>query len=178
MRKLLTALYCSSLCIWLGTSVARMVVGYDVFVPGTVTLKSWYTPDRMYHAEWLYAQLGGWTGWSFGIMAVVGLTLSATNFRRWKQHGWLLMTLIFIVLLLPAQTFQILADARLWDLFKDSAGTANLANITPVFLERLTGVEHSMVSGLSILMGLTLAITLATQPLTSYNPSAEHIESR
>lgn len=88
------------------------------------------------------------------------------------------MTLIFIVLLLPAQTFQILADARLWDLFKDSAGTANLANITPVFLERLTGVEHSMVSGLSILMGLTLAITLATQPLTSYNPSAEHIESR
>jgi hypothetical protein len=175
MTRLLHVIFLCALALWVGASVTRLVVGYDAFVPGTATLKSWYSPELLLHTIWLYTMLGAWTGWSFGVMVVGGLGFLLADRKQWKREGWMMMVTIFIIMLVPGQVWSILADVKLWNLYTTSKPMGVLPELTTVFLQRLTGTAYSIVNGLSVLMGLTIAGTIALRPLT--NPTAEqHVE--
>lgn len=168
MTRIIDAVFHCSLAIWLGASVARLVVGYDAFVAGTTTLKSWYTAGQQMHDIWLYTLLAGWTGWSFGVMALLGIIGLLLKRKQWKQHAWMVMVLIFLVLLLPAQAWLIAKDVELWSMFNAATGlpSTSVESVTSIFVHRMTGTEFSVVNGLVILMGLTMVGTLAMRPLT------------
>lgn len=168
MIRIFNALFYSALAIWLGSSVVRLVVRYDAFVPGTTTLKGWYTPDQLHHTIWLYAILAAWTGWSFGVMAVGGFASLLAQRKQFRQQAWMLMVLIFIVLLVPAQVWHILADVELWNNLDPNTGRiiGNPEHVTSIFVEQMTSMSYSIVNGLSILMGITIVSTLAMRPLT------------
>src|SRR5690606_4199293 len=127
-----------TLTLWLGISIARLIVGYDAFVAGTTTLKDWYAPEIRIHNLWLYTLLAGWTGWSFAIAFVAGTTSMLLQRKQWKQHAWMLMILIFLCLLLPAQGWLIKNDIELWNLFNPNTSTAvqSIETVTNIFVQR------------------------------------------
>ncbi len=173
MTKLFTAVFFCSLCVWLGISVGKMVIGYDVFVPGTVTVKNWYTAENIAQTAHLYTSLTAWAGWSFGIMVVSGFVGLLQSKRTWKREAWMLMVLIFLVLLIPAQAWSLWQDYLLWQTLPSGAHTdsGSLSTAVTVFSQRMVSAESSIVNGLTILTGITVAATLAIRPLTSHSSS-------
>ncbi len=168
MTRLLNVVFFCALAMWLGISIARLVVGYDAFVPGTTQLKDWYSVAQTIQVSWLYTQLAAWSGWSFGVMLVGGLGYLLASRGVWKHHGWLLMVLIFLILLVPGQVWLVLEDVRLWELYNSQGQPAGDADaLLRIFVQRMTGMAFSVVNGMSILMGLTIAATIAFRPLTN-----------
>ena len=105
MHKIWTTLFALGGVLWLGASVARAVIGFDAFVPGTTELKAAQTETMLMHTIWLYTLLGGWTGWSFGVALIGAIGSLFTHMKTFKRQGWKMMTAIFVALLIPAQVW-------------------------------------------------------------------------
>jgi hypothetical protein len=59
--RIVLSLFVLASSIWLGLAVARLAVGYDAFVAGTVTLKQKLSQPVLLQTIWLYTSLGMWT---------------------------------------------------------------------------------------------------------------------
>jgi hypothetical protein len=153
--------------LWLGGNVVRGVVGFDVFVPGTVDYRIEQSEAVRLNTIRLFAFTGAWTNWAFVGVAVGGMALMWRLRTEFKARGWLLMAALFLILLIPAQGFLIWKDYELLQYFDLRTGVplAQPSEILRVFAERVSNVANSMTAGLSILAAITVVIILAIRPL-------------
>jgi hypothetical protein len=153
--------------IWLGASIARMVVGFDVFTPGTLVFKTTQSEDVRLHTIWLFTLLGGWTGWSFLVATIGGVGVITMARRSFRTHGWLLMAAILFVLIMPVQGFVAYEDYRLWTLFDRTTGMplAQPAEIIAAFLHRYTNTAVNIMLGMAMLSALTIILLCTVRPL-------------
>lgn len=155
--------------VWLGASVARMVVGFDVFTPGTLLFKSTQSESVRLHTIWLFTLLGGWTGWSFLLTTVGGVGTALIVRKAFRSHGWLLMSAILLILLIPVQAYVAWEDYRLWTFFDLRTGMplAQTPEIIAVFLNRYTNTTVNIMLGMSLLAALTILLLCTIRPLQS-----------
>jgi hypothetical protein len=168
--RILTAVFLVCAVVWLGGSIVRTVIGYDLFIPGTLALKpNMSDTDRLTVIK-LYALTGAWTGWAFGIAAIIGLVLSIAVRDRYRRHGWLLMTAIFVWLLLPIGGWLLWQDYELIRYFDPSTGVAlaKTEEIIWFFVQRMSDTTIGITSGLSLLAALTVVIIVAVRPLENH----------
>jgi len=153
--------------IWLGASIARMVVGFDVFTPGTLLFKATQSESVRLHTIWLFTLLGGWTGWSFLATTVGGLGTALIVRTAFATHGWMLMAAILLLLLIPVQAYVAWEDYQLWTFFDRSTGMplAQPAEIIAVFLQRYTNTAVNIMLGMSLLAAVTLILFCTIRPL-------------
>jgi hypothetical protein len=160
--------------IWIGGGVARMVVGYSVFVPGTLEWNTLQSEAARLQSIWLYTLLGGWTGWA-SAAAVVGGIASMINLRgSFRRHGWLVMSSVLFVLVIPIQGFIVSEDYRLWTFFETGSGMplAPARDIFFVFMSRFTNPIVNVLVAMSTLSLVTIVALGALQPL-SHSKSKE-----
>jgi hypothetical protein len=158
--KLFITLFTLGGVVWFGTSITRMVVGFDVFVPGTLELKTTHSEEVRLHTIWLFTLLGGWTGWAFGVATVMLRS-------QYRTHGYLMMATILFALLIPVQAYVAWQDYTLWTLFDRTSGMplAQPAEILRVFLYRYTTTAVNVMIGMSMLAALTILLVLTLRPL-------------
>lgn len=156
---------------WIGGGVARMVVGYSVFVPGTLEWNPALTDAARLQAIWLYTLLGGWTEWAWAAATVGGFGVMVTLRSKFKRHGWLMMAAILFVLILPVQAYIASEDYHLWMYFDRTSGLPLAApeEITRVFLGRFSSTLVNVLVALSMLASMTIIALAALQPL--HNPN-------
>lgn len=160
--------------IWIGGGVARMVVGYSVFVPGTLEWNSLQSETARLQSIWLYTLLGGWTGWA-SAAAVVGGIASMINLRHsFRRHGWLVMASVLFVLVIPVQGYIVSEDYRLWTFFDTVSGMplAPARDIFAVFMSRFSSPVVNVLIAMSTLALVTIVALGALQPL-SHSTSKE-----
>ena len=160
--------------IWIGGGVARMVVGYSVFVPGTLEWNPSLSEAARLQAVWLYTLLGGWTGWSWAAATFGGIGSMIMLRKHFRRHGWLLMSAILFVLILPVQAYVATEDYRLWMYFDETTGLPLAApeEIMRVFLGRFSSTLVNVFVALSMLASVTIVALGALQPLHNPNPIA------
>lgn len=153
--------------VWFGTSITRMVVGFDVFVPGTLDLKPTHSEEIRLHTIWLFTLLGGWTGWAFGVATVGGLGTAVLLRPYFRSHGYLMMATVLFVLLLPVQAYVAWEDYHLWTLFDRTTGMplAQPSEILSTFLHRYTTTAVNVMIGMSMLAALTILLVITLRPL-------------
>jgi len=152
--------------VWLGSSLVRMVVGFDVFVAGTLQVKEQAEVARLQTIR-LHTLLGMWTDWSF-LLCAIGATGSIFLLARtFKRHGWMLMCAILFLLVVPVQAWVAWYDFRLFMLFDGASGAslAPPAEIVDVFLRRQQDVVLNICSGLALLSGFTIVALAVWRPL-------------
>ena len=157
--------------MWLGASVARMVGGFDVFVTGTLDFKPTQSESVRLHTIWLFTLLGGWTGWSFLTCTVGGLATAIIVRKSFRSHGWLLMSTVLLVLLIPVQAYVAWEDYRLWTFFDRATGMpfAQPSEIIGVFLHRYTNTVVNIMLGMSLFAALTIILFCTIRPLQKHN---------
>ncbi len=165
--RVLLLLFVAGGALWLGGSVARMIVGFDVFTPGTLEFRSSQTEDIRIHTIWLFTILGGVAGWCFLACAVGGVGLIATGRRMFRTHGWMMISAILFVLIIPVQAYIAWEDYQLWTLFDRNTGMplASTADIVAKFMARYTNTAVNMLLGLSLLSALTIIVFTSLRPL-------------
>lgn len=160
--------------LWFGASVARAIVGFDIFVPGTIEFKAAQTEAMRLHTIWIYTLLGGLTGWSFAALVVGGVWSAIALKPRWKTNGWILMTFLMLLVIIPGQAWMILQDYALWQLYDISTGMplAPFQEIISVFSQRVMVVAASVINGLTLLVAITMVLVLVWHPLqiTNHQP--------
>lgn len=166
LTNLFLTLFAIGGVVWLGASIARYVVAYDAFVPGTTELKSIHTEEVRLRIVWLFTLLGGWTGWSFAAAFVGAVGIALGTARSWKREGWLFMSMILFILIAPAQGWMIWQDYSMWKLFNLDTGAplAAASEIIAVFSRRMTEVSSSVINGLSFLSALTIVLLIVWRP--------------
>lgn len=152
---------------WFGATIARTIVGFDPFVPGTLLFKEAYAESTRLHGIWLYTMLGAWTGFPFLLCFVGGLGCALLLRKHFRNHGWMMMTTLLLVLVAPLQAFVSYHDFTLWQLFDGTAGVplAAPSEIISVYLARFNNLTMSILSGMSFLMSLTLILCCTLRPL-------------
>lgn len=152
--------------VWLGSSLVRMVVGFDVFVAGTLQVKDQADIARLQTIR-LYTLLGMWTDWSFLLCTIGVIGMIVLLGKTFKRYGWMMMCAILFVLVVPVQAWISWDDFKLFMLFDGVSGAslAPTAEIVDVFLRRQQNVILNICSGLALLSGFTIITLAAWRPL-------------
>lgn len=165
--RIILSLFVLAAILWLGIAVARLAVGYDAFVAGTVTLKAKLSEPVLLQTIWLYTNLGMWTTTAFGVAAVKGLAVMWLLRGHYKAHGWLLMAAALFVIIIPAQLYLIDADLLLWSFFDYRTGMAlaQPGEIVKVFTSRFSNQAIGITTSLVLLSGITIVLFTTMRPL-------------
>lgn len=175
LRTIFATLFAVGATVWFGTLLARMVIGFDLFLPGTTELKAAQTELARLHTVWLYTLLGGWVGWSYAVAVLGAVGVTFTTARLWRRHGWMMMCALLFAATIPGQAWQILHDIDLWRMFDPSTGLAlaSTEEVMDLFLQRMTEVAHSVVTGLNLLVAVTIVLLVVWRPLRNPEPPSE-----
>jgi len=156
--------------VWLGGSVIRTVIGFDVFVPGTLSFKPEQTDVVRMNTVRLYALTGPWTSWGFATCFLGGIGLIVALRSSMRRFGWLLMSAILFVIIIPIEGYLIWKDYQLV-LYFDRATSAPLASVSEIFTVFLTRFQHqllNMASGFAFFAAITLVLCTTFRPLHRY----------
>lgn len=178
--RLILSLFVLACMLWLGISIARLAVGYDAFIPGTAVLKNASLVvgqhidfDARLHQKvllqtiWLYTNLGMWTIIAYSIAAVSGIFVMWHLRAQYRKRGWLMMSAILFVILIPAQLFLIDADLLLWSFFDYTTGMplAQPDEIVSVFASRFSNQAIGITTSLVLLSSITIVLLTTLRPL-------------
>lgn len=168
--QLLLTLFVLGGLVWLGGSVVRSVIGFDVFVPGTLSFKPEQTDVVRMNTVRLYALTGPWTSWGFATCFFGGIGLIVALRSSMRRFGWLLMSAILFVIIIPIEGYLIWKDYQLV-LYFDRATSAPLASVSEIFTVFLTRFQHqllNMASGFAFFAAITLVLCTTFRPLHRY----------
>lgn len=179
VRTLFVTLFAVGATVWFGMALARMVIGFDLFVPGTTELKAVQAEAVRLHTIWLYTLLGGWVGWSYAVAVLGAIGTALTTARLWKDHGWMLMCTLLFAVTIPGQVWSIMQDIDLWRMFDPATGMplASADDVMRLFLQRTTDVVSSVISGSNLLIAVTIVILVVWRPLRRPEPPTEPTET-
>lgn len=99
--------------IWLGGSIVRAAIGFDMFVAGTLTFKTEMSPDAMLQAIRLFGVTAFYTMLGYGVFLLAGLYIWLVLRPNWKRSGGLFIAGIFVVLYVPVEVVQMYYDLRI-----------------------------------------------------------------
>jgi hypothetical protein len=169
-------LYLVGGALWLGGSVTRLFVIYDLYVPGTVELKAAQTEEMRMHTIRLFAQSSAITGWGFALLALGGIVCSILAAKHFRTHGWMLMMSITSVLIIGVGGYFAWDDYQLLNMFDRVTGAAYAQpqDILHIVTQRFTTVWMNMASGALILAGMTTIFYGAFRPLHRTSTDTQH----
>ena len=175
IRTLFATVFAVSATVWFGMTLARMVIGFDLFEPGTTVIKAAQNESIRLHTIWLYTLLGGWVGWSYAAAVIGAIGTTFMTARRWRDHGWMMMCALLFAVTIPGQVWSTMHDIDLWNMFDASSGMAlaSADDVMRLFLQRTTNVMSSVVSGSNLLIAVTIAVLVVWRPLRRPEPLSE-----
>lgn len=153
--------------IWLGTTLAKTLVGFDIFVPGTLTVKPTQTEAVRLQTVWLYTLLCGWSTWAFAGATIGAIGCSYLLRSAFRSHGWLLMIAILFFMIVPLQGYLTIEDFELWTKFDRISGMplAQPFEILSTYQARATNSLLNVFNGVSLLIGVTVIVVGGIRPL-------------
>lgn len=167
--RLLLALFLVGAVLWLGGTVVRAAVGYDVFIPGTLEYKPTLDDTERVTAIRLFVSTAAYTGWAFAIAALSVVVLSVRERAAYARRGWMLMIAIMCWIVIPLQGWSIYYDYQLAQHFDMSSDTMipllSTSELLVIYRDRFADVGLAMANGMSMLIGITILILAAMRPL-------------
>ena len=92
--------------IWLGGTILRAAIGFDLFIPGTLTFKPDMPPDAQAQTLRLFARTSFYTLVSYGVLLLVGLFLWLSHKDLWRERGGLFIGGMLVLLYVPIELWQ------------------------------------------------------------------------
>lgn len=165
-HKIVLTFFTLGFIIWLGGSIVRMTIAYDLFEPGVeLVLKNWYSEAVRMQTVFIFANLGFYTGIGYGLAFLCSFCLLKKYKGALRKSGWLFMAFTLFYLSSPVELYNIYMDIKLGlGLYSGDLSFSGNA-VQDYFMERITAVWFSVVRSLSLLANITAVIYLIWQPL-------------
>jgi hypothetical protein len=110
--------------VWLGGTVLRAAIGFDMFVAGTLEFKADMPLDAQAQALRLFARTSFYTLVSYGVFLVIGAWLWFSEKHLWRERGGLFIGGVLVLLYVPVELWQgyydiLLVQATQYATYKD-----------------------------------------------------------
>jgi hypothetical protein len=167
LRKFVYFLIALGMIIWLGGSVVRNVVIFDIFIPAeTLTLKPDYIQDVINYNIYLFTATSLYTSISYGVMFLLFVVLTYIERNNFRREGWLLMSIILFFLTSPVVIYNIYSDYLL-SILLFNVQTPNHVKSFELIMSRYSSTINTVLSGISYLAGLNIVAYAVFKPLVN-----------
>jgi len=163
--KFLAIIYVLGMVIWLGGSIIRTVIAYDIYVPATeLQMKTNYSDEMRLHNVRLFGMGALYTEISYGVAAFAAIFLFFLLRKEFKTKGWILISLLLFLITLPLESLLMYYDIKLnlaiqYDLLK----SFNQDVVRDYFISRFTKLNFMAPS--AYLCGASSLIMAVWRPL-------------
>ena len=112
-QKVLLTLSAIGFMLWIGGSVVRTTIAYDLFVPGTLVYKPELPRDAVAQTLHVYGitALYVWVGYGMALSGFLPVFISLR--RRWRSYGWLFMAGVLFLMFIPLEAVFAYFDWRI-----------------------------------------------------------------
>lgn len=166
--RIFTSIYVLAIAVWLGGSLIRLAVAYDIYVPATeLSMKTHYTDELRLHTVRLFGMGALYTDIAYGcaIFAVIILLILMKGKMRIK--GWPVISFTLFLLTVPLEVLMIYFDIRLnLAIHNGLLTTFNSDLVRDFFISRFT--KFNFVSPSAYLCGASSLIFSIVRPLDRY----------
>lgn len=179
--KFLKAIIYLALAIFIGGSIARLSIAFDLFIPGLLEIKPWYGEEIRLHSAWLFTSSGLYSGIGYILFLLASIVYLPRAIKDFKIKGYLLYCYIIGIAFAPVELYKIFCDIKLAFAFFDHSIKYGFidSQIRDYFFNRFSGVFGAM-SYLSIFAYANIALFLGWKPLTKkveqVNQETQNIE--
>lgn len=153
--------------LWLGGSIVRNAIAFDLFVPGTLQLKPTIPDAVVSQTVRLYTIAAFYTMVGYGVTCL-GFVILVVEFRkRLKEFGWLFMVFILFFLTIPAEMYLLTFDIDLVRALQTTYDSFNPnAKLLEIFNTRFSTKSHAgQVSALTTFSYITILGLFVFRPL-------------
>lgn len=165
-------LFIFGLAIWIGGSIIRSAIIYDIYEPFSNFIpKETYSDTVRIHNIYLYNNTSMYTNVAYILSLVSGIFLLFFNIRELKQKGWLFMSLLLILFSAPVEIFNMYCDYELYYVLRWDGGVLTFfdGNIQKYGIERFTNLLQRTFGVISFMSAITIIIFFVWKPLEGTN---------
>lgn len=165
-QKLFIALFFIGLIIWIGGSIVRTTIAYDIFETGENTLKfKFWVDEKIALLTVRHFAIGSlYTSFGFLLAITSFLIISSKLVKYFKSNGWLLMSFILFSISAIFELINIYFDVRLGSyIFFESNLSYFSKEVQTFFYNRLTKYNFSTIY--NWLAAFTIIVFMVYKPL-------------
>jgi len=163
--KIILSFLGSGFILWLGGSVVRSAIAFDLFVPGSeMVLKDGFNDTIGLHTVHLFAVTAFYTAVGYSVAFLSAIILCFKHRSDLKLHGWMFMAFVMFFLTAPVESYLIYYDVQLnYALNAGPITSFGDPAVTEYFIGRFK--DLSLPAVMSLLAGVTSMLILAWRPL-------------
>lgn len=174
-QKLLLSVLAFGLVVYIGGTIVRTAVAFEIYVPGTeMTLKTEYSDALRLHTVKLFATGALYTDIGFIAALIASIGICIVFNKQVKQKGWLFIALMLIFIATPIELYLTYLDFKLNSVIWDAVGSFNDVAIKEFFARRFT--KLTIPSALAFLAISTSILLAVWRPLDKSVPKSETTE--
>jgi hypothetical protein len=164
LHKVLGCLAALSGCIWLGGTIVRAAIAFDLFVPGTLVWKPAMSAEAVMQTVRMFGITAFYTMVAYAVFIMAGGTLWLLYRQLWKPRGGLLVAGLLFLLYVPIEAAEMYYDVKLVMLIQDGGLVlANIESGKQLVLKRISVLGGAQL--LAMLGYFTALLFLVVQPL-------------
>lgn len=160
--KLITSIAAFAMIMWLGGSIIRTLVTYDLYQPGTLIFKN-YSLDAQNQTIHLISNMTLYIDVSYAFVILATIYLLCRFHHSMKEHGWMFMSAVMLLLtvipnlILIYQDYLFTVGVTWWDATFEAQ----------LVIDYLTFkfVKYSILEPMVMLAGMTAVILIVCRPL-------------
>lgn len=161
LSKIAWLMFAFGLILTLGGQFIRLSVIYDLYIPGTLTLKSWYPWQIQHQTIKLYANAFVYCGIGYIIATIGSIVAAILSFSHLRQKGWMFMGIILWLLAVLFSATSIYSDFQLATyLLSPSANTSQALTMVTTSLQK-----ESVYFLVSLLCQISVVVVIVFKPL-------------
>lgn len=163
LSKISWLLFAFGIILALGGQFIRLSVIYDLYIPGTLELKSWYSWQIQHQTVRLYANAFIYCGIGY-VLATLGVVMVIlTSASLLKKKGWMFMSVILWLLAVGFSAKSLYSDYTLVNYLRDA--TASTSQALTMVTNSLQ--KESVYFLVSMLCQISVVCVIVFKPLDS-----------
>lgn len=167
LEKIIITILAIAFTIWIGGTLIRGTIAYDIFEPGTrLVLKQNYDQGKLFYNSYIYASSSLYTTVSYLVVFICAIFLNVLGAKGLRQRGWLFMALALFYISAPMEFINIYYDIKLsMDIFFGGVNDFASWSVQHWYLGKLKSVTLSTLSGIAFLANITALVFIIWKPL-------------
>ena len=160
LTKLLMSLILGGLVVYLGGSVVRTAIAFEIYIPGSeMILKASYNDALRLHTARLFAVGALYTDIAFILALITTIGLNFSMKGKIKHQGWIFMSFILIYVAAPIELYISYLDLKLNLALWAGVSHFDSPEIKQFFVARFTKLTvPSAIAFMSVATALMLSV--------------------
>ncbi len=164
--------------IWLGGSVVRNAVIFDIFMPGNIlTFKSGYSKEMIDYNIYLFTSGATYTNFAYGLSFLAMVIIAVSERKLIRTQGWLFMSIVLFLIVSPVVFYNIYLDFGLSRaIFYNDVSFLEDMDIQQSIFMRYKNTFNTVFSGIAYLANANIIAYAIWKPLTKQNSITGNID--